>query len=390
MSESLHSSAEAAGERVRIEIPALTGLRGVAALWVLLFHTWQTAGAPRIEWLGVPVWHVLSAGWMGVDLFFVLSGFLLGAPFARAVHDGLPRPDLGRFWRRRIGRVVPAYWGQLLVLAGLAWWVDGSWPLTLWETLAQFTLTENLLPVFQESLNPVYWSLPVEWDFYVLLPLLVLLFRRLKPWQVFAMVIVFSVAWRFACLGAIEHWGEDGIRFYTTILQLPSRLDEFFAGILAGLAVGKARVARPRVAMLAGMALVLVMAALLSGVGDFIGEAKLPWVVLCYSVLAVAFGLIVAGAASGGKVARVLFANPPLRAAGVISYSLYLWHFPILGWLREAGWAGRDAGFAVSLGSALLATVVVSALSWRLLERPFHTPPRPPEKAPAAPAREAP
>ena len=372
---------QAAGEQPRIEIPALTGLRGVAALWVVLLHTWSFAGSPKVELLGLPIWRFFACGWMGVDLFFVLSGFLLGTPFVLAARGVGTAPDLRRFWRKRIGRVIPAYWGQLLLLAGLALWIDGQWPMTWLETLAQFTLTENLLPVFKEPLNPVHWSLPVEWDFYILLPLLALPWRRLKPWQVFALAIAFGVLWRIACMYAFHLWQADGLRFYTTVLQLPSRVDEFFAGMLAGVAVAQARVGRPWLAILAGALLALGLAWPLGAVGDFVSGGKLPWLYVVYSVLAVAFGLLVAGAARGGRLARVLFANPPLRFAGVISYSLYLWHYPVLEWLRQAKWIGVDAGFGVSLAITLVVSVGIATLSWRLLERPFHTPPRKPEPA---------
>ncbi|MEZ5465836.1 MAG: acyltransferase [Lysobacteraceae bacterium] len=369
----------------RLEIPALTGLRGVAALWVLVFHAWQFAGAPPCSPFGIPLSSLLGSGWMGVDLFFVLSGFLLGAPFAQARREGRPTPDLARFWRRRIGRVLPAYWGQLLILAGIACWASGQWPMTAIETLAQFTLTQNLLPVFREPLNPVHWSLPVEWDFYLLLPLLALPWRRLNWWQALAAAMVFSLLWRLACVVVVEHWQADGIRFYTTILQFPSRVDEFAAGMAAGMLAGQIRARSAGWLVTAGSVIVVALAFALSGVGDFISGMRMPWVYSVYSVLAVGFGMVVLGAAAGNRWIRHLLANPPLRAAGIISYSLYLWHYPILEWLRAAGWIGPEAGFTVTVSLTLAASAAVSTLSWWLLERPFHAPPRRPASAPERP-----
>lgn len=88
--------------------PALTGLRGIAACWVMLYHLWQLAGAHSVAPLGVDITPVFSCGYMGVDLFFVLSGFLLGLPFLAWANGRRAFPDLAQFWKRRCLR-VPAW-----------------------------------------------------------------------------------------------------------------------------------------------------------------------------------------------------------------------------------------------------------------------------------------
>ena len=78
-------------------LPALTGLRGIAAAWVLLFHLYQYSGSPDLG----PLTSLAGCGYMGVDLFFVLSGFLLSMPFHRARMEVAPPPNLLRYaWRR--------------------------------------------------------------------------------------------------------------------------------------------------------------------------------------------------------------------------------------------------------------------------------------------------
>jgi len=103
--------------------PALTGIRGIAALWVLMLHAWQFSGMPV---LAVPLLSgrfdltpLFKCGYFGVDLFFVLSGFLLSMPFHRAFIAGATRPSLSEFWIHRCRRVLPAYWTQLAILAGV-------------------------------------------------------------------------------------------------------------------------------------------------------------------------------------------------------------------------------------------------------------------------------
>ncbi|MGB5148060.1 MAG: acyltransferase family protein, partial [Porticoccaceae bacterium] len=93
------------------EIAALTGLRGFAALWVLMFHTWGAAGPRRMEF-GIGSWTLdftpfFSIGWAGVQVFFVLSGFLLAQPYARWSRGAAARPGVGPYLARRCARVLP-------------------------------------------------------------------------------------------------------------------------------------------------------------------------------------------------------------------------------------------------------------------------------------------
>ena len=94
------------------EIPALTGLRGLAAFWVLLYHAWANA-TPRVIEIGSGPYALnltiaFSGGWTGVDGFFTLSAFLLTLPFAQWQRGLAPRPSLGTYWVRRLVRVGDA------------------------------------------------------------------------------------------------------------------------------------------------------------------------------------------------------------------------------------------------------------------------------------------
>ena len=101
------------------ELPALTGLRGFAALWVLLYHIWAMSGGPPLRIPGVGFMqgsNLLSVGWAGVDLFFCLSAFLLVMPFALWRYGSATRPSTGRYLLRRVLRIYPAYPFQLAIL----------------------------------------------------------------------------------------------------------------------------------------------------------------------------------------------------------------------------------------------------------------------------------
>ena len=116
--ESFQSRVDAADH----SMPALTGLRGLCALWVLLYHAWVYVTPQEITFplFGeVFRFHVaMSIGWSGVQILFVLSAFLLTTPFAR-YNAGLGgRPGVSKYLARRIARVFPAYHAQLLLLLG--------------------------------------------------------------------------------------------------------------------------------------------------------------------------------------------------------------------------------------------------------------------------------
>ena len=107
---------------------------------------------------------------MGVPLFFILSGWLLGAQ----VIANVPSPQfLRRFWLRRFLRIYPAVWAELAVLLLVAGAIPGLITQAGYDTLPfQFLLWVNLPPVMVEPLNLVWWTLPVELGFYLILPLL--------------------------------------------------------------------------------------------------------------------------------------------------------------------------------------------------------------------------
>ena len=363
----------------RSHIPALTGLRGVAAGWVTAYHAWHAAGAPALALGPVDLAGLVGAGYFGVDLFFVLSGFLLGQPFVEAVAGGRPLPRLRRFWQRRMLRVLPAYWGQLLVLLAVALWLDRLPERPLLTLATHLPLVFNLFPYQVQPLNPVYWSLPVEWDFYLLLPLLALALRWLRWPGTLLLVLAGVAAYRWLCWSTVTEvpptapwsWWVGGIH------QLPARLDQFLAGMTAAAILPRLLPHRRVAAVLLafGAAGVLALAIAIGPRGDVFGAVEVPLVFWQFSALALLFAAVIAGAAVGGsRVARVL-ASRPLVWTGMVSYSLYLWHYPLLQWQREAGLADR-LGVVPALLLTLLAVALVSTLSWWALERPFLRPRR--------------
>jgi peptidoglycan/LPS O-acetylase OafA/YrhL len=361
-------------------LPALTGLRGLAAGLVALLHLWHFAGQPAWRLGPWDLGPLPAGGYLGVDLFFVLSGFLLGLPFIRARMRSRATPALGGFWIRRARRVLPALWVQLAILYCAGWIVAGSAPANLLQLLAQATLTFNLFD--SATLNAVYWSLPVEWDFYVVLPLLALLFARGsgRPWGL-PLVLLLVLAVRIGCVLAVREWGLDGIPYARWIIQLPARLDQFFLGMVAAWLVLRLAPA-PRAGLWlawSGLAAMLALMWHTAPLGDVITHLKTPHVYWHFTLAGAAFALLVAGAALGaGRGLGTLLSSRPFGFLGRISYSLYLWHYPVLEALRWLGWPqGWGATHPLAWWAlAIFAMVLVSWLSWRFVERPFQATPR--------------
>lgn len=355
--------------------PSLTGLRAIAAGWVVLFHLWLLATAPVVRVFGLDLTPLFACGYLGVDLFFVLSGFLLGLPFLAWAQGLRPFPHLGRFWKRRCLRVLPAYFIQLATLIAVGWVLAGSPPIGLGKLLAYLSMEFVFVDGISPLLNGVWWSLPVEWNFYIVLPLLALPFARARWWLVALLVLAAVVAFRVFCYRLlIDGNRQVGFIGYPAILQLPARLDQFVCGMIG--AWFHLRRDLSRGANLRMAAAILALGAfcwVLRGRGEVFLLPDTPWIFWHFTVVGALLGVIVHAAADEGRLSRVLFASRPLAFVGTISYSLYLWHNLVFQVALRSGFSQWTpvAGMAM-LGLVLLPVVIaVSWLSYRLTERPF-------------------
>ena len=183
---------------------ALTGIRGWAALWVFMYHAWGFSGARLITVragdLELDFTPLVSLGGAGVSIFFVLSGFLLGLPFAEWQTGLRDKPATGRYFVRRVARVFPAYYAQLAVLLILAALVPGHADIEDWPTLLRHLLMLFMPPPLGTiPINLVWWTLPIEFSFYLALPLLAFLLRPERWWWLLFGSLFAMWLWR--------HWG---------------------------------------------------------------------------------------------------------------------------------------------------------------------------------------
>lgn len=326
----------------------IDGLRALAILPVLLFH----AHVPGF-----------SGGYVGVDIFFVISGYLITGIIAREVDEG--RFSLARFYERRFRRIMPALALMILtVLAVAAWlYLPGDLEGVPRSALAATLFASNLW-FFTDTgyfsggadVKPLLhtWSLAVEEQYYIGFPILLMLLARFAPrWRT---AMVAGIAALSLAIAIVMQRDTSGFTFYL----LPTRAWELFAGAL--LALGAVPALRPRwlreLVAWSGLVAVALSVALYDRNTVFPGVTALAPVLGAATLI---------HAAPGTSVGRLL-GWEPMAGVGLISYSLYLWHWPLIVFTEYATDAPLSGGMRITvIGAALLA----GTASWRFVERPF-------------------
>ena len=334
----------------------IQGLRALAIGLVVLYHLWPNR---------------LTGGYVGVDVFFVISGFLITSHLIGLIEQQRSPQLLIGFYARRIRRLAPAailvtvtvLVTTLLVLPAT------SWAPTAWHVIASTFFVENwhlaaqsvsyLESASQPSPMQHFWSLSVEEQFYIVWPLLLLVAAvvgRTKPRRavlaVVAAVAVISVVWGFV------HTALDpDVAFFDT----SARAWQFAVGGLLAFVpapVRQLRIVLPWV----GVAAVGCSALLFTDATPFPGIAAL--------IPTIGAALVIGGRSDEESSWSWGFLSlfGPVRWLGDVSYSAYLWHWPLIVLLPQV--IGRDLDLRLKLG-ILVATLVLAGLTYKLVENPF-------------------
>jgi peptidoglycan/LPS O-acetylase OafA/YrhL len=347
-------------------IPALEGMRGLAALGVLVTHVAFQTGATHVPVLG-RIWGRFD---LAVAVFFALSGFLLWRSHAGAAWGMGPAQGIVRYWISRATRILPAYWVAVAVVLTFlptanasyrTWWAN----LGLVQVFVPLTLTDGLTQM---------WSLSVEVAFYLVLPLLAFALvrlrgpaARLRVPAILALIAV-SLTWAFVPVstpGGIHHdnW-------------LPGYLPWFGAGmLLAELAVSPPgrmhRWAHHRVRMFLVAAVAFALTATdLAGPEGLVRPEPWQYAVKMALGAVISFALMAPLVLSDTSTHRYL-ASPLALAVGRWSYGIFIWHlavlsivFPVFGLVPFTG------HFVYILFLTTVMSVAVASASYALVEEP--------------------
>lgn len=351
--------------------PALEGLRGLAMIGVVVYHVVRLVAGGGV-WAGQvdAPWRWVAGGRFGVDLLFVLSGFLVFRSWEsiRSRAASTVRA-LGSYAFRRGQRIYPAYWLSLAVLVPLV--APDLLSADAWRRLLLFVGAQAYwVRGLPDAVNTVYWTLTTEVLFYVLLPAVAIGLRR-KPWPVYLATVALSFTW---VNGQLE-----GIRGELPAAFIFGRLDQFVVGSAAAVLLTRHGEGRPSRTVTAATHPVVpwiaigVLAGLSHVQGTMLGTSRHDWVAAAmHPAVAFVFAALVVNLTQ--RPSPRFLENQPLRFLALISYSMYLWHYPILSeGLEAADLAGTGAAhpakLALVLAVLLVAVVVVSAVSYLVGER---------------------
>lgn len=401
----------------RNTIKVLDGVRAFACLVVIWFHIYRIPRDLHI-WATQPFSHrilnsLLFFGQYGVTLFFVLSGFLLFLPFARALLFEVEWPSIRRFYLRRVFRILPAYYLTLLLLVCIS--QQQYLEPQHWQELGLFFafLMDCSHATFKQ-LNAPFWTLAIEWQFYMLLPLLAFgirqIVRRVRPGHRLAASTV--------CILAVIAWGflsrYVGVYFFeqhrTAALLMPRSVFNLLQPFIYGVSGKYFEVFG--VGMLLALCFTYAQHALVSSSVRISLQKLSPWLwgtgLLCLGVMilwvynqtypgtwpffgyplfsqsffllnqfcvALSFSLCILALLFGSSRLKQPFEWLPLRWVGMISYSLYMWHLPFIllfiqwGEPLLKGWSPEQSYGVYGLW-VLLVVVPFCFLFFRRVEKP--------------------
>lgn len=329
----------------------IDGIRAIAILSVVLYHA------------GVPL---LCGGFTGVDIFFVISGYLIGGHIFSEIRES--RFSFARFYQRRAKRILPAFYAIICVTFVFGLLLLSPTELTEYSTSAiaavfsasnvHFLRYSNY---FQQSseLNPLLmtWSLAVEEQFYLVIPLLMLAAVKVRRSLLLPVILATCV------VSFLFAWHQVHIAPEKAFYLLPSRAWELGIGVALGVAESMRKRALisarwARSASLCGFAAMFAPFFLLKSSMPFPGP----------SAAASVLGTALVISCSSSWINRTVLSMPWLVFIGRISYSWYLWHWPLMAFLRVATGGPLPATARVV---AVMLSFVLAVLSYYLIEQPF-------------------
>lgn len=327
----------------------IDGLRALAIMPVLFFHFFPS---------------VCPLGYLGVDLFFVISGYLITQILKTEWLEG--KLSFRAFYARRIRRILPTALVVLLSTSIICLFLLISFDLlrymnsllsTLWFTANFYFWRTGGYFGSNDELKPLLhmWSLGIEEQFYLVFPvILFFIFKVAKSYRTQIIIIFSLIIASFSLNIYLLSLGLDNLTFFL----LPTRVWEFFIGALFALIPKSAQTKPHHASMLALLGLLLI------GINYFFPITVLP----AATVLTIGAGLFLWKQLSDQSYIYQVLTSKPLVFIGIISFSLYLWHWPIIALVKYI--TVQSPPFSLQV-LGLIFTFLLSCLSWKYIEKPF-------------------
>jgi len=369
-------------------IPAVASWRGIAAFLIFIFHFWgfflQGESSKKIGWGIFDFTPFFKAGHVALDFFFVLSGLLLFVSISRKSFGAKSlAPVFKSFLNKRFVRLWPlaAFFTVLIfLLRGPDFFLSRiGWA----NLLAHLTFTQSFFQQTYWGLNPVMWTLTVEMLFILVLPLVIFAGRNSR--RTFLQILLALCVANFLFRAFVFQFFENLLPLEKVFFseQLWGRFDQFALGILLGVffaAGGQEKFARKknlqifaRVALFAGFVGMTLLIAFFARVGSNFRDSIFLQTFLHFFV-ALAFTIFLFGFACAGNFpGKDLLAPKGFALFGRVSFSFFLWHFPVLSFFHKmhiAPWPAFVGSFLVSLALSLVtAFLIENLLAAKMLQK---------------------
>jgi peptidoglycan/LPS O-acetylase OafA/YrhL len=348
---------------------ALDGLRALAALGVLWIHTWTIHGNPRFIIGGFDITSLLALGGNGVDLFFVISGFCMYYFYAN--NKTFSYADFWVFIKKRWVRLSPAFYTACLVYISIRTFATPDYPFVKSALISLFYLNGILYNYTPES---ILWSLTAEWQFYIIVPILLIYQNRLGFAKTFSIITCSMLILALLCIVILKS-GSD-----IMLGQIMFRYFEFMWGIL----VGKILLTYPNIqvkhrffyifsfVIITYAGRVIISKPILSLLPTYYNIFKL----LGFTLMGLGFGGIVYMAVTSRQKLKLILGNKVLSFIGKISFSFYLWH----GFVHQVVGRHVIAIFTklnnigaplITFFISIIILIPLSTVSFSILEKPF-------------------
>ena len=336
----------------------IDGLRALAVVGVLLFHLKLNTG-----------------GWLGVDVFFVISGYLISSILFKEF-DSTGKISISHFYLRRVRRIMPALLACItisfiplaLLFSRTPAFTEYSQSIIstllsasnifFWQNAGYFALKAEVTPLLHT------WTLGIEEQFYIIIPVLFVilsLLTRKKRNAVWFAVFVVSVLSFLLC-----RYGKDILSTDFIFYMLPTRMWELFIGLFVALLLKKFPQLNTRnlyTEVLSCISIIFLCVAFTTYIGNsYFAEKSL------FTALATSFFIITA---TQNSIAGRLMSLRPLRFIGNISYSMYLWHWPVIVVVYLVTIRLSISNVFFTKISDIIITLFISYLSWKYIENPF-------------------